>query len=70
MIMIDGKEVDVGTLVVDNVIIDDYPDFSDAFFCEGMYTDGSPIPDLQLEKLTEENGVFLNNFIHTGHLSH
>lgn len=51
---VNGKEVDVSTLVVAGIDLKDYPDFCDAYFVEGNYTDGSPITCIDLDELREK----------------
>ena len=52
------KVVDYATLEVDGVDTRDYPDFCDAFFISGQYTDGTDLPDNVLDDLTS-NGDLL-----------
>ena len=61
---INGKQVDVHSLEV--VIPDktDYPDFSDAYFSSGLYTDGTPIDDQDLEDLGRTHGDLLHMTAH------
>ena len=51
MPMLNGKNV--VDLEVDGVDPRDYPDFSDAYFSNGCYEDGTPLTDEELERLTE-----------------
>ena len=51
----DGGEVDTGTVRIEDVDSNDYPDFCDAFISEAEFVDGTPLTDEQLEKFTEEN---------------
>ena len=46
------REIDHSTLELDGVDTSDAPDFSDAYFCYGEYTDGTPLPDSVLEELS------------------
>lgn len=52
------KEIDFTSLEVDGVHEWDYPDFCDAFILSGDYTDGTPIEESVLEKLTEEGVAY------------
>lgn len=52
--MIAEKEIDYLSLGVDGIDTRDYPDFCDAYICEGTYTDGTPLPDEVLEELSED----------------
>lgn len=58
-----GKEVDVNSLEIEGVDRMDYPDFVDAFFSAGNYTDGTPMDDVELENFTQENGELINELI-------
>ena len=48
-VMINGKEVDMGSLEVGGVDSRDYPDFSDAFISAGRFADGSKMSDDELD---------------------
>jgi len=63
-ILIDEKEVDRSSLVIDNVDTRDFPDFADAMFSEASFTDGKALTDEQLEKLTFQEGCLLNEMAH------
>ncbi len=58
------KQVDWSTVQVENVNTRDYPDFVDAYFSYGEYTDGTALTEDELIKLTEENGDALNEKAH------
>ena len=51
MPMLNGKNV--VDLEVDGVDPRDYPDFSDAYFSNGCYEDGTPLTDEELERLND-----------------
>ena len=57
MPMLNGKKV--VDLEVDGVDSRDYPDFSDAYFSNGCYEDGTPLTDEELERLTDLAGDVL-----------
>jgi hypothetical protein len=67
-IMLNGKEVDASSLVVDNVDVNDYPDFSDAYISAGNYVDGTPLTDEEIAQLEDENYGLANDLAH-GNLS-
>lgn len=46
------KEINYSTLEIDGIDYNDAPDFCDAYFCYGEYTDGTPLPDSVLEDLS------------------
>ena len=51
MPMLNGKKVI--DLEVDGEDSRDYPDFSDAYFSNGCYEDGTPLTDDELERLND-----------------
>lgn len=51
MPILNGKKV--VDLEVDGVDPRDYPDFSDAYFSNGCYEDGTPLTDEELERLND-----------------
>ena len=63
-VMINGKQVDIHSLEVENPYPEDYPDFSDAYFSAGQYTDGTPMSDDELDQLRNENGNLLHVMTH------
>jgi hypothetical protein len=46
------KEIDVDSLEIDGIDFNDAPDFSDAYFVSGSYTDGSDIEAVVLAELS------------------
>ena len=54
---VDLSNVDYDSLVVDDIHMEDYPDFCDAYFSEGKYLDGTPLPDDVLEELSEDGDL-------------
>lgn len=58
--LLNGKEVDVMTLEVEDVDRRDYPDFCDAYFSYAEYKDGTVLTDEELEALTDEHGDVLS----------
>ena len=65
-IEINGKQVDVRSLQVDGVDTEDYPDFSDAYFSVGEYTDGTPMSDQELDWLNDHHRDLLHQMAHEG----
>jgi len=61
-VMINGKEVDMNTIEIDDVDMHDYPDFSDAFVSRAQFVDGTPLTDDELEEL--QNNVDVNSLAH------
>lgn len=48
----EGKEIDYKSLEIDGIDYNDAPDFVDAYFSDGYYTDGTPLSDADLEELS------------------
>jgi hypothetical protein len=63
-ISLNGKAVDRSSLEIDGVHRWDHPDYADAYFSYGEYTDGTPLGDEELEALTSEYGDILNQMAH------
>jgi hypothetical protein len=61
--IINGKEVDKGSIVMDNVDPHDYPDFSDACIIKAEFVDGTELTDEELDLLNSE-GELVNNSAH------
>jgi hypothetical protein len=51
MMELNGKEVDRGSLWVEDVDTRDYPDFCDAHFVGACFVDGTPLTDDEVEQL-------------------
>jgi uncharacterized lipoprotein YddW (UPF0748 family) len=49
------KEINIKSLVVEEVDMRDYPDFCDAFFSYAETVDGRELSDAELESLTLDN---------------
>lgn len=54
MDVIDLDVVDLGSLQIEGIYMDDYPDFCDAYFSEGHKLDGTKLTDEELDKLTDD----------------
>ena len=57
-----GQDIDYNSLEVDGIHSWDSPDYSDAYFSYGEYTDGTPLPDDVLDQLSS-NGELLHKHI-------
>ena len=60
MDVIDLDVVDLGSLQIEGIYMDDYPDFCDAYFSEGNRVDGTKLSDDELERLTEDYPFMLH----------
>lgn len=54
-IQFQGKPVDLSTLQVDGVDLDDHPKYTDAVAVKLNFADGIPLTDQQLEAFTDQN---------------
>lgn len=64
VLSINGKEVDMRSLEVDGVDTRDYPDFVDAYFSAGSFTDGTDLSDDELSQLTDTHGDVLHELVY------
>jgi len=63
-IVINGKQVDLGSLELDGVESWDSPDYADAYATYAEFTDGTPLSDDELEELTDKHGDIINAKAH------
>ena len=49
---------------IENVVMNDYPDFCDAFISYAEHENGSPLTEEELEKVNEAEGNLINNLAH------
>ena len=63
-VMINGKQVDLGSIELDGVESWDRPDYADAYASAATFTDGSPLSDDELEELTDKHGDIINMRAH------
>jgi hypothetical protein len=54
MDLIDLDVVDLSSLQIGGIYLDDYPDFCDAYFSAGNRLDGTKLSDDELERLTDD----------------
>lgn len=50
-VIIDGKQVDLKSVYVDDIDPKDAPDYCDAFISEASFEDGTPLTEKQMEEL-------------------
>jgi hypothetical protein len=50
---INGKEVDVHSIQIAGIYLNDYPDFADAYVEYATYLDGKPLTDNELDTLND-----------------
>jgi hypothetical protein len=63
MDVIDLDVVDLSSLQIGGIYLDDYPDFCDAYFSEGKRLDGTQLSDDELEQLTEDFPFTLHEMV-------
>jgi hypothetical protein len=63
-VVINGKQVDLRSIELDNVESYDYPKYSDAYADYAEFTDGTPLSDDELEELTDKHGDIINAKAH------
>lgn len=54
-VTINGKQVDVSSLEIDDVDSRDYPDFSDAFLSSGFFVDGTEMSEDELDMFRDQH---------------
>ena len=63
-VSLNGKPVDIRSIEIDGVDIEDYPDFVDAYIIAADYEDGTPLSDEELQELQDENYGIVGELIH------
>ena len=63
-----GKPVNVGSVEIDGIDREDYPDFVDAYIVAAEYEDGTPLTDEELQQFQEENYDLVSQMIHDDQL--
>ena len=63
-VSINGQDVNVDSIEVDGVNLQDMPDFSDAHITYAEFTDGTPLSERELEQLDNEHGDLVNIAAH------
>ena len=63
-VMIDGKEVDIRSIVAGNVDLSDYPDFADAYADSAEFMDGTPLSDDQLSQIDNKHSDLVQMAAH------
>lgn len=61
---LDGRIVDMGSIEIDGIDTEDYPDFSDAYIAYAEFEDGTPLSEDELMRLEEENYGLVNDLAH------
>ena len=58
-----GSMVDVNTIDIKGVHMNDYPDFVDAFIASASYVDGTPLSDDELVEFQAENDMLVVDMV-------
>jgi hypothetical protein len=62
--MINGKQVDLGSIELDGVESWDRPDYADAYASAATFTDGTALTDDELDELSDKHGDIINMRAH------
>jgi hypothetical protein len=57
------ENIDLSSLDIDGIFMDDYPDFCDAYFSKGQYKDGVLLTNEELEQLSDTQRELLHSLI-------
>lgn len=60
---LNGRLIDRSSLEVDGIDSRDHPDYTDAYFSNAEYADGSPLSDAELDQLTDMYGDVVNQMV-------
>lgn len=63
-ISFNGKPVNVGSIEIDGIDTEDYPDFVDAYIIAAEYEDGTPLSEEELLQFEEENYGLVGELVH------
>jgi hypothetical protein len=63
-VMINGKQVDLGSIELDGVESWDRPDYADAYASAATFTDGTALTDDELDELSDKHGDIINMRAH------
>ncbi len=59
-----GKQVNLRSIEIDGIDMEDFPDFSDAYITYAEYEDGTALSEDELMALEDENYGIVNDTIH------
>jgi len=57
------EDVDLSSLDIDGIFMDDYPDFCDAYFSKGQHKDGQLLTSEELDQLSDTQRDLLHSLI-------
>ena len=63
-VSLNGKPVHVGSIEIDGIDMNDYPDFVDAYIVAADFEDGTPLTDDEVQQFQDENYDLVGELIH------
>ena len=63
-VSLNGKPVHVGSIEIDGIDTNDYPDFVDAYIVAADFEDGTPLTDDEVQQFQDENYDLVGELIH------
>ena len=63
-VSLNGKPVDIRSIEIDGIDMNDYPDFVDAYIIAADYEDGTPLTDDEVQQFQDENYDLVGELIH------
>lgn len=63
-IMLNGREVSLKSIEVENICGFDFPDFCDAYIGYAEYLDGIELKEWEIAQLESENDTLVNQLAH------
>lgn len=63
-VSLNGKPVHIGSIEIDGIDMNDYPDFVDAYIVAADFEDGTPLTDDEVEQFQDENYDLVGELIH------
>jgi hypothetical protein len=63
-VSLNGKPVDVRSIEIDGIDMNDYPDFVDAYIIAADYEDGTPLSDDEVQQFQDQNYDLVGELIH------
>jgi hypothetical protein len=67
-VSLNGRQVNPGSIEIDGIDTEDYPDFVDAYIAAAEYEDGTPLSEDELLQFQEENYDLVSQMIHDDQL--
>ncbi len=61
---LDGKQVNINSIEIEGIDMEDFPDFVDAYITYAEYKDGTPLTEKELYQFQEENYDLIGELIH------